>query len=108
MSLEIAWEAPLSAYLQTFRPLIGDRRTASTFAAVVYGILAGGSTICQRIADHSPQLATSSRGAQRVIRMVTGASTMRSQLDAPHLTGQLRARAVEYLREEATQRGDCG
>jgi hypothetical protein len=67
MSLEIAWEtweAPLSAYLRSFRPLIGDQRTANTFAAVVYGILAAGSTICQRIADHSPELATSSRGAQ--------------------------------------------
>lgn len=106
MSLEIAWEAPLSAYLQTFRPLIGDRRTANTFAAVVYGILAAGSTICQRIARHSPELAANSRGAQRVIRMVTGASTMRSQLDAPHLTAQLRERAVEHLREEALRRGE--
>lgn len=106
MSLDTAWEAPLASYLQTFRPLIGDRRTASTFAAVVYGILAAGSTICQRIAKHSPELAASGRGAQRVIRMVTGASTMRSQLDAPHLTAQLRERAVEHLGVEATQRGE--
>jgi hypothetical protein len=97
MSLDTTWEAPLASYLQTFGALIGDRRTASTFAAVVYGILAAGSTICQRIADHSPRLATGRRGAQRVIRMVTGASTMRSQLDAPHLTAQLRTRAVEQL-----------
>jgi len=106
MSLEIAWEASLSEYLQTFRPLIGDRRTANTFAAVVYGILAAGSTICQRIAHHSPELAANSRGAQRVIRMVTGASTMRSQLDAPHLTAQLRERAVEHLTGEALRRGE--
>jgi hypothetical protein len=108
MSFDTAWEAPqpLAAYLQTFRPLIGDRRTANTFAAVVYGILAAGSTVCQRIARHSPQLATGSRGAQRVIRMVTGASTVRSQLDAPHLTAQLRQRAVEQLREEVAQRGE--
>ena len=106
MSLDTAWEAPLASYLQVFRPLIGDRRTAATFAAVVYGILAAGSTVCQRIADHSPVLSTGRRGAQRVIRMVTGASTMRSQLDAPHLTAQLRQRAVEHLKEAATQRGE--
>ena len=62
MSLDTNWEAPLAAYLQTFRPLIGDRRTASTFAAVMYGILAAGSTICQRIASHSPTLVTGHRG----------------------------------------------
>lgn len=97
MSLDTAWQAPLGAYVQTFSELIGDQRTERTFAAVVYGILASGSTICQRIADYSPCLTTGRRGAQRVIRMVTGASTMRSQLDAPHLTAQLRARAVEHL-----------
>lgn len=97
MSLDTAWEAPLGAYVQTFSALIGDQRTERTFAAVVYGILASGSTICQRIADYSPCLTTGRRGAQRVIRMVTGASTMRSQLDAPHLTAQLRTRAVEHL-----------
>ena len=37
------------------------------------------------------------KGSQRVIRMATGASTKRSELDAEHLTKRMREVAVEQL-----------
>jgi hypothetical protein len=42
-------------------------------------------------------LAKAKKGAQRVIRLASGQSTVRSQIDAEHLTKQLREAAVEHL-----------
>jgi hypothetical protein len=39
------------------------------------------------------------KGSQRVIRLATGESTQRSELDAEHLTKRLREVAVEELRQ---------
>jgi hypothetical protein len=97
MTWQSCWDTPFSLFLNSFAHLIGDKRTARTFNAIIYGIIAAGSTVCQRIAAHSPLLAMGKRGAQRVIRFCCGDSTLRSQLDAEHLTAQLRERAVQHL-----------
>ena len=63
----------------------------------IKGMIATGSLVCQPIAAQSPVLAVVEHGAQRVLRMVTGKRTTRSQLDATSLTAQLRARAVDHI-----------
>jgi len=99
MKWELAWNDPLTAYLEPFDDLVGDRRTWITLTETVRGIISSGSVVCQRIAAHAPVLASVKKGAQRVIRMVTGVSTKRSpQLDDTHLTAQLRTQAVAHLR----------
>src|SRR6476619_1485258 len=86
-------------YLAPFDILVGDRRTWTTLTETVRGIIGSGSLICQRIATQSPILSSVQKGAQRVIRMVTGQTTKRSpRLDAAHLTAQLRAQALRQLR----------
>jgi hypothetical protein len=60
-------------------------------------MLAAGTLICQRIAACSAELSRAKDGAQRVLRLATGESTKRSQVDAEHLTEQLREVAVEQL-----------
>ena len=68
----------------------------------VRGIVRSGSLVCQRIAAHAPVLAAVEKGAQRVIRMGMGVTTKRSpDLDAAHLTAQLRTQAVAHLRAAA-------
>jgi hypothetical protein len=97
MTWSNAWHTPLSAYLQAYDDLIGDRRTGKTLAEIVKGIISSGSLICKRIASHSPVLSRVRHGAQRVIRFANGESTQRSQLDAEHLTAKLRERGLNYL-----------
>ena len=88
--------------MEPFDTLVGDRRTWTTLTETVRGIIGSGSLICQRIVTQSPLLSRVQKGAQRVIRMVTGATTKRSpDLDADHLTAQLRTMAVASLAEGA-------
>jgi hypothetical protein len=67
--------------------------------------------ICQQIAAVSPVLAKAKKGAQRMIRLASGESTQRSELDAAHLTSKLREGAVESLgqapEEELWLVADC-
>ncbi len=93
------WEDPLTSYLKPFAGLIGDQRTKKTFGETVKGIIAAGSLICQQIAAQSAELSQGKKGSQRVIRLATGASTQRSELDAEHLTKRLREVAVEELEQ---------
>ena len=89
------WEDPLTSYVKQFDGLIGDQRTSKTFGETIKGIIAAGSLICQQIAAHSAELSKGKKGSQRVIRLATGESTQRSELDAEHLTKRLREVAVE-------------
>ncbi len=97
MEWSMNWNDPFATYLRPFASLIGDQRTHVTFMETIKGIIAAGSLVGQRIAAHSSVLAVVQHGAQRVLRMVTGKSTTRSQLDAPSITAKLRQRAVEHL-----------
>ncbi len=97
MEWQAKWEEPLQNYLQHFDGLLGDGRTRRTFQASMKGILAAGTLICQRIAACSAELSHAKDGAQRILRLATGESTKRSQVDAEHLTEQLREVAVEQL-----------
>ncbi len=97
MEWTTTWEDPLTSYVKHFAGLIGDQRTRKTFGEIVKGIIAAGSLICQQIAAQSAELSKGKKGSQRVIRLATGASTKRSELDAEHLTKRLREVAVEQL-----------
>src|SRR5215210_5092405 len=98
MDWQATWNDPFAPYLRHFHSLIGDRRTRTTFTETVKGIIAAGSLVCHRIAAHAPVLAAAQNGAQRVIRMLMGASTTRSpHLNAEHLTAKLRQHAVDHL-----------
>jgi hypothetical protein len=99
MEWKTTWEDPLTSYLQSFAGLIGDQRTQKTFGETVKGILTAGSLICQQIATGSAELSKGKKGSQRVIRLATGASTQRSELDAEHLTKRLREVAVQQLEQ---------
>ncbi len=70
MVWEPSWESPFAGYLSSFNELIGDRRTGFTFRETIKGIIASGSLICQRIAGHSQLAAGTTKGSQRVIRLV--------------------------------------
>ena len=103
MKWELAWNDPFSMYLDPFAALIGDRRTWITFTETVKGILTSGSLVCQRIASQSPVLGAVKKGAQRITRMVRGVSTKRSpDLDAQHLTAQLRTHSIAQLAQAAS------
>ena len=97
MEWNLTWENPLTSYVKHFDGLIGDRRTRKTFGETVKGIITAGSLICQQIAAASAELSQGKKGSQRVIRLATGVSTQRSELDAEHLTQRLREAAVEQL-----------
>jgi len=99
MGWDTMWEDPLTSYVKQFNGLIGDQRTRKTFGEVVKGIIAAGSLICQQIAARSAELSKGKKGSQRVIRLATGESTQRSELDAQHLTKRLREVAVEQLEQ---------
>jgi hypothetical protein len=99
MEWNTTWENPLTSYVKQFAGLIGDRRTAKTFGEIVKGIIGAGSLICQRIAGQSAELSKGKKGSQRVIRLATGQSTQRSELDAEHLTKRLREVAVQQLEQ---------
>jgi hypothetical protein len=103
MTWEASWESPFAAYLSCFDELIGDRRTGFTFQETVKGIIAAGSLICKRIAAHSQLFAATSKGGQRVTRLVKGESTKRSQLDAVSLTARLRSHGLAELAESETE-----
>src|SRR5947209_15363770 len=97
MEWKTTWEDPLTSYLKSFAGLIGDQRTRKTFGETVKGIITAGSLICQQIAAASAELSQGKKGSQRVIRLATGVSTQRSEVDAQHLTKRLREVAVEQL-----------
>ena len=97
MEWNTTWNDPLRKYLAPYHELMGDKRTRTTFDEIIKGIIGAGSVICQRIAAHSPLLSQGKKGAQRIIRLASGESTKRSELDAEHLTAQLRRAAAEYL-----------
>jgi hypothetical protein len=97
MDLSVRQQDLLGEYLSPFGVLIGDKRTGTTFREIVQGIINAGSLVCQRIAAHSPVLSEAKDGSQRVIRLVKGKSTKRSELDAQHLIARLCARGVEQL-----------
>src|SRR3989440_6233261 len=99
MEWDSTWEDPLMSYLKPFHELIGDKRTWKTFGETVKGIIGAGSLICQQIAGQSAELSKGKKGSQRVIRLATGASTQRSELDAEHLTQRLREVAVQQLEQ---------
>jgi hypothetical protein len=100
MKWELDWNDPFTQYLMPFDHLVGDRRTWTTLTETVRGIIGAGSLICQRIAVQSPLLSQVKKGAQRIIRMATGETTKRSpNLDADHLTAQLRSTAIAHLSE---------
>jgi hypothetical protein len=99
MEWKTTWNDPLTSYVAPYHSLIGDKRTQKTFDETIRGIMGAGSLICQQIAAHSPLLAKAKKGAQRVIRLASGESTVRSQIDAEHLTKQLREAAVEHLEQ---------
>jgi len=100
MKWELDWNDPFTSYLESFEALVGDRRTWTTLTETVKGIISSGSLVCTRIAAQSPVLGRVKKGAQRIIRMVRGATTKRSpDLDAEQLTAQLRAHALADLAE---------
>src|SRR6266516_2652715 len=99
MEWKPTWNDPLTRYVARYHDLIGDKRTRTTFDETMRGIMGAGSLICQQIAAASPILAKGKKGAQRVIRLASGESTLRSDLDAEQLTKQLRESAVEHLSE---------
>ncbi len=99
MEWKTTWNDPLTSYVAPYQSLMGDKRTRTTFAETIRGIIGAGSLICQQIATHSVVLAKAKKGAQRVLRLASGQSTLRSEIDAEHLTKQLREAAVEYLAE---------
>lgn len=91
----------LDGYLETFAPLIGDKRTGATFRATVEGIIGAASLTCTRIAAASSTLSTKSKHAeQRVRRMAKGQSTKRSELGARELTEKLQARGIAVLKDQ--------
>src|SRR6266704_5114926 len=99
MEWNTTWEDPFTSYVKQFDALIGAQRPRKTFGETVKGIIAAGSLICQQIASQSAELSKGKKGSQRVIRLATGVSTQRSQLDAEHLTKRLREVAVQQLEQ---------
>jgi hypothetical protein len=102
MMWQATWENPFRAFLCSFQSLIGDKRTGQTLAEIIRGMISAGSLRCLRIAMQSPILSKARNVAQRVIRLVKGQSTKRSQLDDVHLTAKLRERAIAHLVESNT------
>ena len=97
------WEDSFAEYVGHFRALVGDARTWVTFMEVVRGIISSGSLVCQQIAEHSAILAKAAEDSgQRVIRMVTGESTQRSQLDAESLVERLCSRGISQFSASET------
>ena len=98
MEWQIHWDDPFTSYCSQFARLVGDARTRTTLTETLRGIIAAGSLVCQRIAACSPILSTAHDGAQRISRLACRETTKRSpNLDAEHLTEQLRSHAIEHL-----------
>jgi hypothetical protein len=55
MKLAGGQQTLLDAYLDTFDPLIGDKRTDRAFRGTVQGIIGAESLVCSRIAAFSPR-----------------------------------------------------
>lgn len=102
MDWQSSWEDPIAVYLKPFNKLVGDKRTWTAFTETVKGLIKAGSLVCQRIAAQSAIFATTKDGAQRVIRLAKGQSTQRSEIDAEHLTEQLRQHGVAQLAQAQT------
>jgi len=100
MELRPAEVDALSAYLCYFSPLIGDYRTQTLFRGTIKGIIGSESLVCAHIAAKSPELAARPNSAQRIRRLARQKTTQRSTLDAASLTGRLRQRSIEELRDE--------
>jgi hypothetical protein len=100
MELRASEADALTKYLSYYAPLVGDKRTLRAFQGTVKGIIGAESLVCTRIAAHSPELAASANGEQRIRRMVSGETTERSTLDAAAITQRLRERGVEQLQGE--------
>jgi hypothetical protein len=62
MELRGKHQSLLDRYLEHYAPLLGDRRTATTFRGTVTGIIGAESLVCARIAAFSP----SAGGARRL------------------------------------------
>jgi hypothetical protein len=88
MEWKTSWNDPLTSYVASYHRLMGDKRTRTTFDETIRGIIGAGSLICQQIAAHSAVLAKAKKGAQRIIRLASGASMLRSEVDAEQLTKQ--------------------
>src|SRR5205814_10714989 len=99
MEWNATWEDTFASYVKQRDGLIEDQRTRKTFGEEVKGIIRGGSLICQRIAGQSAELSKGKKRSQRGIRLATGASTQRSELDAEHLTQRLRELEVQRLEQ---------
>jgi hypothetical protein len=54
MELKDGQRSLLDGYLDTFEPLIGDRRTGRAFRGAVQGILGAETLVAARIAAFSP------------------------------------------------------
>ena len=100
MELRACEADALAEYLSYYKPLVGDRRTWQAFQGTVKGIIGAESLVCTRIAAHSPELAASANGEQRIRRMVSGETTRHSTLDAAAVTQRLRERGIEQLQGE--------
>jgi hypothetical protein len=100
MELQAEEAERLTEYLEHYTPLIGDGRTKAVFQGTVKGIIGAQSLVCAQIAAHSPELAASANGEQRIRRMVSGETTRRSTLDDGAVTERLRERGIEQLAEE--------
>src|SRR6266516_3510834 len=99
MEWNTTWEDALTSYVRQFDGLIGDQRTRKTVGEPMKGIITAGRLICQQIAAQSAELSQGKKGSQGVIRLATGQSTQRSELDAEHLTKRMREVAVEQLEQ---------
>ncbi|MBI2843439.1 MAG: hypothetical protein HYX78_08570 [Armatimonadetes bacterium] len=106
MEQDAEWKGVLDGYLSSFSGIIRDKRTSKTFEEVIKGVIASGSLICERIAAHSSVLSAAKEGAQRVIRLATGESTIRSGIDAENITARQRERAVSELKKQ--EHRSCG
>jgi tRNA(Met) C34 N-acetyltransferase TmcA len=106
MGQAIGQRGLLSEYVGQFQTLIGDKRTGVTIGEILKGIINAGSLVCQRIVAQSTDLSAAQDGAQRVIRLATGESTQRSQLDADHLTAKLREHGLRQL--SGSERDELG
>ena len=100
MELRPAESDALATYLSYFDSLIGDRRTQTLFRGTIKGIIGAESLVCAQIAAQSPELAARPNSPQRIRRLARQTTTRRSTLDAASITGQIRQRTIEHLRDE--------
>ena len=90
-----------AAYLSSFTPLAGDRRTARCSARRCAASSPANPCAAPASPPFPPGLAASRHAEKRIRRMVHGETTTRSPFDADDMLARLRARGVEQLRGEA-------